>query len=82
LPPRAGDLMARPRRGRGGGGPGPAPADPGRAHWRADGGEKRRFDSAESANRATLQHRLEDGADLEPYPCPVCGGWHLASAAR
>ena len=50
-----------------------------RAHWRADGTEKRRFPSADAANRAALQLRLEEGADLDPYPCPHCNGWHLAS---
>jgi hypothetical protein len=50
-----------------------------RAHWRADGTEKTRFPTADAANRATLQARLENGADLDPYPCPYCDGWHLAN---
>ncbi len=74
--------MAKARRGRRrkGGGAGPGPSR--RAHWRADGSEKRRFATADEANRAALQHRLEDGADLDPYQCPYCGGWHLASIDR
>ena len=62
----------------------PSPSSEGgaplRAHWKADGTEKRRFPDADAANRASFQLRLEEGVDLDPYPCPHCGGWHLASA--
>ena len=58
------------------------PSEPSRAHWRADGAEKRRFPTAETANRAALQLRLEEGVDLDVYPCPHCGGWHFASTDR
>lgn len=50
-----------------------------RFHWRTDGQAKTRYPTADAANRAALQHRLEEGADLDPYPCPFCQGWHLAS---
>jgi hypothetical protein len=75
--------MAKARRGRRRTGPS-APAATGslRAHWRADGQEKRRFPTADAANRAALQLRLEEGVDLDPYPCPYCNGWHLASRDR
>ncbi len=26
-----------------------------------------------------LQRLLEDGSDLDPYPCSFCGAWHLGS---
>lgn len=75
--------MAKARRGRrprrAGGS---SPTGSTRAHWRADGREKTRFPSADAANRAALQWRLEEGADLDPYPCPFCGGWHLANRDR
>jgi hypothetical protein len=48
-------------------------------HWRADGTPKSRFATQEEANRASLRLRLEEGADLDPYPCPYCGGWHLGN---
>jgi len=50
-----------------------------REHWRADGLPKTRFDRAEDANRASLRLRLEDGADLDPYRCGYCQGWHLGN---
>ncbi len=53
-----------------------------RGHFRADGTPKRRFPDADSANRASLQRRLENGIDLEPYPCSQCGGFHLATRRR
>jgi hypothetical protein len=72
--------MAKARRGRRRPNGNPASSEPPlRAHWRADGGEKRRYRTADEANRAALHHRLEDGADLDPYQCPYCHEWHLAS---
>jgi hypothetical protein len=50
-----------------------------RDHWRADGQPKARFATQDAANRASLRLRLEEGADLDPYPCPYCGGWHLGN---
>ncbi len=52
---------------------------PVREHWRSDGQAKRRFPSAEDANRSSLRLRLEEGADLQPYRCRFCGGWHLGN---
>jgi hypothetical protein len=75
--------MAKARRGRrrrSGLGPDDVPSL--RAHWRADGGEKSRFDTADDANRAAFQQRLENGADLDPYERPYCRGSHLASRDR
>ncbi len=54
----------------------------GREHWRADGTVKTRFRTEEEANRSALRLRLEEGADLGPYPCTVCGGWHLGNRGR
>jgi hypothetical protein len=51
----------------------------GREHWRADGAPKVAFGSADEANRAALQARLEHGVDLDPYTCGICGHWHLAN---
>ncbi len=51
----------------------------GREHWRADGQPKTRFPTQEEANRSSLQARLERGADLDPYRCGFCGGWHLGN---
>jgi hypothetical protein len=51
----------------------------GREHWRADGQPKTRFPTQHDANRASLRHRLEEGADLDPYRCGFCGGWHLGN---
>jgi hypothetical protein len=53
-----------------------------RDHWRADGRPKTRFPSQDDANRAALRLRLEEGADLDPYLCPFCDGWHLANRRR
>jgi hypothetical protein len=50
-----------------------------REHWRADGTPKSRFADADEANRASLRLRLEEGADLDPYLCGFCHGWHLGS---
>ncbi|MGH9078517.1 MAG: hypothetical protein ACRDYE_00270 [Acidimicrobiales bacterium] len=63
----------------------PSPRQPasagaiGRQHWRADGAEKTRFRTADEANRSALRLRLESGADLDPYRCDWCDGWHLGS---
>jgi len=51
----------------------------GREHWRADGQPKTRFPSRDEANRSALRLRLEAGADLDPYRCGFCGGWHLGN---
>jgi hypothetical protein len=48
-----------------------------RDHWRADGNPKVRFPTQDAANRSALRLRLEEGADLDPYSCQFCGGWHL-----
>jgi hypothetical protein len=48
-------------------------------HWRADGRPKARFPTEDAANRSSFRLRLEEGADLDPYPCQYCGGWHLGS---
>jgi len=77
-------MMAKARRG-GKRPPRPPGADPGpsrREHWRADGQPKTRFDSQDEANRSSLQRRLEQGADLDPYRCGFCGGWHLGNRSR
>ncbi len=50
-----------------------------REHWRADGQAKTRFPSQDEANRSALQLRLEESADLDPYRCGFCGGWHLGN---
>ena len=73
--------MAKARRGRtrhrrphdpdAGGGP--------REHWRADGAPKTAYASPGDANRYALQARLEDGVDLTPYTCSICGAWHLGN---
>ena len=73
--------MAKARRGRkpahqrrhpdGGGGA--------REHWRADGAPKTAYSSADDANRYGLQALLEDGVQLEPYVCGICGHWHLGN---
>jgi len=60
------------------------PTNPGggaipRDHWRADGSPKARFPTQDAANRSALRLRLEEGADLDPYVCQFCGGWHLGS---
>jgi hypothetical protein len=51
----------------------------GREHWRADGRPKVRFATRDEANRSSLRLRLEEGADLDPYRCSFCGGWHLGT---
>jgi hypothetical protein len=56
-------------------------ADPPREHWRADGRPKHRFATQAEANRSSLRLRLEEGADLDPYCCGICGGWHLGNKA-
>jgi hypothetical protein len=63
----------RPRRTPTGGGGG------GREHWRADGQPKTRYGSADDANRYALHALLEDGAQLDPYVCGICGDWHLGN---
>ena len=50
-----------------------------REHWRADGRAQTRYARVEDANRASLHHRMEDGADLDPYRCGYCDGWHLGN---
>jgi len=59
--------------------PTPEVSPGGREHWRADGAPKARFTSSDDANRASLQFRLEEGADLDPYRCSYCSGWHLGT---
>jgi len=73
--------MAKARRGRK---PVRRPRDPDagggtREHWRADGAPKSQYGSADEANRYALQVRLEDGVDLDPYTCSICGHWHLGN---
>jgi hypothetical protein len=58
------------------------PAFSGREHWRADGRPKTRFDDQDAANRSSLRLRLEEGADLDPYQCSVCGAWHLGNRSE
>jgi hypothetical protein len=58
---------------------GATPVTSGREHWRADGQPKTRFPSQDDANRSSLRLRLEQGADLDPYQCGFCGGWHLGN---
>ncbi|MGO9027304.1 MAG: hypothetical protein ACLQOZ_01550 [Acidimicrobiales bacterium] len=76
--------MAKARRGRKRPGSSTGLPDGGarREHWRADGMPKTRFARADDANRASLRLRLEEGADLDPYPCEYCGGWHLGNRRR
>lgn len=62
--------------------PGAVAKDGRREHWRADGQPKTRFPSQDEANRSSLQLRLEQGADLDPYRCGFCGGWHLGNRSR
>jgi hypothetical protein len=50
-----------------------------REHWRADGMPKTRYPTQAEANRSSLQLRLEAGADLDPYLCRICSGWHLGN---
>jgi len=65
----------RPRRTQTDGGDGGG----GREHWRADGQPKTRYGSADDANRYSLQALLEDGVQLDPYVCGICGDWHLGN---
>ena len=58
------------------------PGGTGREHWRADGQPKTRFATQGDANRSSLQARLQRGADLDPYRCGFCGGWHLGNRSR
>jgi hypothetical protein len=51
----------------------------GREHWRADGQPKTRYPSSGDANRYALQALLEDGVQLDPYVCGICGDWHLGN---
>jgi hypothetical protein len=62
--------------------PGDGPRVSGREHWRTDGQPKTRFATQDEANRSSLQIRLEQGADLDPYECRFCGGWHLGNRRR
>jgi hypothetical protein len=73
-----------PSPGRSGGSGGQSPLRPElrgdlRDHWRADGVPKARFPTQDEANRSSLRLRLEQGADLDPYLCSFCNGWHLGS---
>lgn len=54
----------------------------GREHFRADGTPKARFDTVDDANRVAFGARLESGADLDPYLCGFCRGWHLGNPGR
>jgi hypothetical protein len=76
--------MAKARRGRRRPGSRPDQLNdvPMREHWRADGQPKTRFTSADEANRASLRLRLDEGADLYPYRCDLCGDWHLGNPRR
>ncbi len=56
-----------------------SPGGVGREHWRSDGQPKTRFPSQDEANRSAFFLRLEVGADLDPYQCQFCGGWHLGN---
>jgi hypothetical protein len=40
---------------------------------------KTRYPSPAEANRYALQVRLEDGVQLDPYRCGICGAWHLGN---
>lgn len=72
--------MAKARRGRRRPLPSTGPHDgERREHWRSDGQPKTRFATQADANRASLRLRLEEGADLDPYECGYCGGWHLGT---
>jgi len=73
--------VAKARRGRKRPRPSSTPASGGtsREHWRSDGTPKSRFATQDEANRSALRLRLEEGADLDPYPCRFCGGWHLGN---
>ncbi len=53
-----------------------------REHWRADGTPKTCYPTEADANRSSFQLRLEAGADLNPYRCRICSGWHLGNARR
>ena len=57
----------------------PARGGGAREHWRADGGPKTAYGSADEANRAALQARLEHGLDLGAYTCGICARWHLGN---
>jgi hypothetical protein len=70
--------MAKARRGRRRPGM-TAPDQERREHWRSDGQPKTRFATQADANRSSLRLRLEEGADLDPYQCGYCNGWHLGN---
>jgi hypothetical protein len=72
--------VAKARRGRKARRPAGAPTGGGREHQRADGSPKARYPSADDANRVALRALLEDGVQLDPYVCGVCGAWHLGTA--
>jgi len=50
------------------------------AHWKADGTPKTRYPSADEANRAAFQARLDHGVELNVYLCEFCDGWHLGNS--
>ncbi|MGH9098470.1 MAG: hypothetical protein ACRDWB_13725 [Acidimicrobiales bacterium] len=75
--------MAKARRGRRRPSAASRPSEgAGREHWRSDGQPKTRFATQEEANRASLRLRLEESADLDPYECGYCHGWHLGTRRK
>lgn len=44
--------------------------------------EKVRFNTAAKAMRSAEKWRLKEGADLIPYACPFCLGFHLTSPPK
>jgi hypothetical protein len=38
-----------------------------------------RYRTADEAERAALQYRLEHGTELNSCACELCGGWHLGT---
>jgi hypothetical protein len=57
-----------------------APSGGGREHLRADGRPKTSYRTADDANRHALQVRLEQGVQLAPYVCGICGAWHVGNS--
>ena len=50
-----------------------------REHWRSYGRPKTRYPRVDDANQASMQLRMEEGVDLDPYQCTYCSGWHLGN---